>query len=296
MGAASDDLLDAVPGHGLHVGRGHDLVEILVAQPAGGIAAALLLHAQHRELHARGPQDLHERGRDLLVAFVERARAADVETILGVRVHPLAVDRHFHGRGPLAALVKADAPGVGVLFHVLQGQLALGRQVAFHQGEVATQVDNLLDVLVGHRTLVLAGAAGGAGPEGVGGDLVRALADERQPFLAFGLEALVDHGVLDAEVELLGRERLAGDVGRAHEVATATLLAGDAVEELFPGELGDGVDAPLFLLFQVGDVLHPALGLERGEEDVERGRHDVLVLGERQEVEEPEEDKVVEPP
>ena len=79
--ARRDDRLDRYR-FSLDVGLGEHLVEVLVAEPPGRLARALLLVAEDGELHPRRLHELDERARHLLVALVERPVAADPVELL----------------------------------------------------------------------------------------------------------------------------------------------------------------------------------------------------------------------
>ena len=94
----------------------------------------------------------------------------------------LPASGHVQVLGPVGPVLVADAPGVGVLLDVAAGELGLGGEVALVEHQAAAHVDDLVDVLVLHRALLLAGVAGGAGPDLILGEDV---ADE---LLLLGLD------------------------------------------------------------------------------------------------------------
>ena len=99
--------------------------------------------------------------------------------------------------------------------------------------------------------------------------------------------AVGEHLVAQTHDHELGRQRLAGGERRAHVLATTALRAGEGVEHLLPGQVGRraGAEADL-LLGNIGIVepqrLELAARTRPPEPDVERGRHDVQMLGARQ--------------
>src|SRR3989304_6361473 len=86
---------------------------------------------------------------------------------------------------------------------------------------------------------------------------------------------------LEVEDEHLRVELLAARGSRAAVGAAPALGAVVEVKEVFPGELGDPPYAEALRVFQIqpGKL---ALGGQGAEEDVERGGHDVEVLGVRE--------------
>src|SRR5206468_6498419 len=77
--ALGDDLLEAVALERVDVLLREGLEEVLVSEPACGVAVAGLLLAEDAERDARLLEDLHDGARDLLLPLVEAAGAADEE-------------------------------------------------------------------------------------------------------------------------------------------------------------------------------------------------------------------------
>src|SRR5712692_9607838 len=105
----------------------------------------------------------------------------------------------------------------------------------------------------------------------------------------------LEEKILKIQDEPLRIELLAADAGRAAGGAAAALRAVVRVEEILPGEVVETAHPEGLGLLEV-DRLELALGLLRGEEDIEGGGHDVQVLGVRQVHEEAQEEHGVEPP
>ena len=119
------------------------------------------------------------------------------------------------------------------------------------------------------RADVLAGAAGGAGPEGVRG----AGFDQVAGRVAFGQLADLLH-------DLHGRKRFVGGIGRAAVLTPFAGRAGVGIEEVLPGQVGDGGRTELLdgFVFQV-DGGDGAFGLQRRQKGVGAGGEDMAELG-----------------
>src|SRR6516165_9442576 len=97
------------------------------------------------------------------------------------------------------------------------------------------------------RTRRFAVAAGRACPERFVGDDV---ADQRRQRRIVAFEdrfALREQMPLDAIVDPLERQRLAGEKRRTSVLAAAAFGAGEGVQSLLPGEVARGADAELHL-------------------------------------------------
>ena len=170
--AAGDDLLGPDLVEGGDVQLALLLVEVLVAQPAHGVAGAGLLGAEDGEGDA-GPVQHAGGGLDTLAGpLVEGAGTADPVEVLDVVGDGAGDDRDLEveALGPLGALALAEAPGVALVLDVAQHEPGLGGELGLHEHLVAAHVDDGVDVLDVDRALVHAGAAGGAGPQHVGID------------------------------------------------------------------------------------------------------------------------------
>ena len=159
-------LLVAVERRGVLLGEHRE--EELVAGAPRGIARAGLLLPEDREVDARLLQQLRRRARDLLRAIVVARRAADPVEHRRVGFSPIVgmPSPSVHA----AAIHARQVPRVAVGLDGLERLLQLVRELALHHHEVAAHVDDLVDVRDHHRALLLAGAAGRAGPEHVGVD------------------------------------------------------------------------------------------------------------------------------
>ena len=202
-----------------------------------GIAGAALLVAENREIDACALQDGRHRAGDALAALFERCRASDPEEHLCRRV--LGESRHVEALRPVGAGVRRPAPGVTALLHAHEGVHArLGDLRALHR-EVASHVDDQVDVLDADGALLHARPAGQAVPEGL---LPDPRADE-----GFGVVvatvAVGDAGsdfeevLLEVFGNVHGGEGLAADIGGAGLRAASTDGAGVAVEKLLLREV-----------------------------------------------------------
>src|SRR5207245_3187990 len=98
--AAREDLLHAVAAEGLDVLLRLQLPEVLVADPPRRIAVAGLLRTEGRERDAGRLKDPHERGRDALIAAIDRRGAAYEIEVFGVG--PFGEGRHAEPLRPVA--------------------------------------------------------------------------------------------------------------------------------------------------------------------------------------------------
>ena len=106
----------------------------------------------------------------------------------------------------------------------------------------------------------------------------------------------LDRHLADAHDECLGIERLAGVPGRTGLLAATAFGAGEAVEEVLPAEVLEGLEPERRGLVLEVDPRQLAARRELAEEDVrERGR-DVEVLAERQVAQERRDQPDVGPP
>ncbi|CAI8943778.1 hypothetical protein EMIT053CA3_70034 [Pseudomonas donghuensis] len=242
---AGDDALEAVLGHGLDIALGQLLEGRFVAQAPGHVTAVALFQAEHGKVYLRSFQHFDKSPQGALVTHV-KGTIADPEQYFGgldvTEQVEVEVRRPVHPptRGEAARVVGGD--------QVVQHLGALVRRRAFFQGQVATHVDDGIDVLDHHRAFLDAGAAGGARPQGLGIDqavddrLMRVaamLADRLARVRAAGKLGIGAAGQANDHVldEFFRVQRLACGKRRAHGLALAALYAGVKAEQLVPGEI-----------------------------------------------------------
>lgn len=168
MGALHDDLLDPVGLKRGDVLAGQHEVDELVAHSPRRVPAALLFVAQDGEAHTRLREQRHQGRGHLAIACVEGPGAAGPVEVLGIG--GLGDGGHIQPLGPLGAGLPAQTPRVAVVLHVAEGGLGLRRERAFHGHLVGAHLHHLRHVLHEGRARLHAGAAGGAGPQGLGRD------------------------------------------------------------------------------------------------------------------------------
>ncbi len=306
VGAGGDDLLHAISFHHLDVRLGECLIEVFVASPHGRVAAAALLVSQDAEADSRRLENLGERDGDLLAAVVEGAGAAHVEEVFHVGV--LGQRLHAQFLGPVRPEVGSHAPGIGVVFHVAVGQLQLGGEVRLHQDLVLPHTDDLGHMLDGSRAVLHAVHAVRAVPQLVEidgfaheGPLRRRLVSlsghldfpdkggQIQHSSKLGELAVTGGGVLcrnggrcllqpvglDVLDQLLGRQVLARQVGRAAVLASPAAGARVGVEDLLPGKLLQGAHTKTLCVLEITDGLQLTDRFEGGHEVVGRRRDHV---------------------
>ena len=162
VGADGDDLLDLLRGEGGEAGFGERLEDEVVAEAAGGVAGAFLL-AQDAEGGAEVGHDAGEVGDDLAGVGVVAAHAAEPEAVLLG-----AVEDGEGGAGDeLVALGGGQAEGVAGAFEGEEELGAVGVLPGAGVGCAAAQADEDGEVLDADGALEFAGAAGGAGEDGL---------------------------------------------------------------------------------------------------------------------------------
>lgn len=136
------------------------------------------------------------------------------------------------------------------------------------------------------RTNILTGPAGSAGPERVLADGFNEIA-VRVPFRQ--LTNLLNN--------FHGRERFIGSIGRTAVLAALAGGAGVGVEEVFPGQVGNGGGAELLdrIVFHV-DGGNVPLGFKGGQKGVGAGGKDMAQLGVGDGAEEAEHQQQMNPP
>ena len=283
--AGGDHPLDAVPLHLPDVFLRQGLVQVLVAELPGWLAAALLLLAEDADPDARRVADLHEGPGDLLVSPVEGGVAADEikDVDLGAALH----DGDVEPGGPGGALRVGEPEGVAVHLQVpCRAAHLVAGEAPLHEGEVPAHLYDLVDMLDVCRAYLLAGPAGGAVPENLFGD-----GPAEVPL------RVLPRQLADLQHHLHGGKRLLRGPCRAAVLAALADGAGVGVVDVLPGEVLHLCRAELLRAFVLEvDGLDAPLGPEIGEEVVCRGGEDVAQLGERYGGDEAHGEEEVRPP
>ena len=249
MGVARDDALDAQAREALDQRRRELLEQQFVSDTPHAFAGARLCGAEDAETHAGLAQDLDEGTRDFLATHVERFGRPDVEEPVDPRHVVGAGDhRHVEAACPVATRVGGQPPRVRLHFIRVEHVLEFWRELAVHHHAVLPQPVEFGQQFELDRAGGLAIATGRARPERVLADHV---ADQRGKLFA-GLRAALDQRlalvhqvVLEAVVDPLHRQRLAGHERGARVLATTALGAGEGVERVLPDEVRDGSRADL---------------------------------------------------
>ena len=273
------------------------------ADAPDALAGRAFARAEDAEAHAAPAQDLDEGAGDALAARIEGHRRADVEEQVEARqVGGRAHDGHVEALRPVAARIGLQAPRVALRLVGLEQLLQLVRELAFDHHLVLAHAEELVEMLELDRAGRLAVAAGGAGPERLGADhaahergqLAARVGDDRL--------ALLEQMALEAVVDALQRQRLAGEVGRAGVLAAAAFGAGEGIEPVLPGEVARAAHAGLHVglvgrLHQLLDVdrRHAVARSTAPEVQGRQRRDDVEVLADRQQHEEGEHDDHLRP-
>ena len=192
-------------------------------------------------------QQLGDRAARLLVAVVERTRAADPVEVLVARAGPTrsTISTPVERGGPVAALALVHAVDVRRVLHRPVRVAELGGEVALHQREVAPHVEDLVEDLDVDRADLVARLARRARPHLLRRDALehRVGGDGDVRVLPTGGDtdgvAGRGHHLADLQHDLAWVERLAGGVRRAHRRAATAHGAGVGVEQLLPGEVLD---------------------------------------------------------
>ena len=200
----------------------------------------------------------------------------------GVR---LGQHRHVQVDCPVVARRFREAADRVSLAQVFQRLRTLARHLALHQRQVATNVDNKVDVFDQHRALLHAGAAGGARPDGVGVDqsghdgqtrraAVGAGALARMRRAGVGSVALAGQAADHVLDQFFRIERLAGGQCRAGRLAFAALDAGVELQQAVPRKVGRLGNAEVALVkfeqAQIGRALAFKTLLARMEGQIEQ--------------------------
>ena len=260
MGIGRDDAVERVTAQRGDIARCQILECHLVAKPPGNVAAVQLLGTKDREVDP-GPAQQQDQG-------TERALGAQVEGAVAEpeqHVAPALVGQHGEAQvhGPVEAAGERTAAGIVGRLQLLQhsGGLA-GGGAQFERLETA-EVDHGIDVLDHHRAFLHAGAAGGAGPEGIRVDhraddgldgAAVGEADRAAGMAVAGVGAVVGsffqgrYQILD---QLLRVERQAGGIGGTGGLAASALDAGVEAEQPVPVEIDRAFGAELAVGFKV---------------------------------------------
>ena len=235
VGAVGDDPgYPALPQQ-LNIFRGQPVKDILVAQAAQALAAALLLPAENPPGNTGAVENPGYGHGHLLVAGVEGAGAADKKEVLGFPGHKWF---GFQAAGPFGSLGWGDSPRVGAILHIFKQVEELFRKTAFHLHQIAAQGDDFGHLLDADRTVGQASAAGGAGPERFVADgCFPVRSDQRYVRRPSGFEGIgIQQQVgLDGMDHLARVQGLAGRPGGAGILAAAAFGAGEGVQQVFPG-------------------------------------------------------------
>ena len=249
----------------------------------------------------------------------------DLLLALGAKDPDLEVER----LGPVEAATRPPPPRVSGMLEVVEHDRGFVGEGRLHQ-HLVSQVDDVVDMLDVHRTLLDAGPTGGARPEHVrvddrhrtGGRVCRErrvrgiprgsnegergegahVVGEGVAGLGCGGEVgrLGERVITHGHHQKLGRQRFSGVPGRALALAATAFGAGGEVEEALPGEVLDFADAHEVVLARVleVDLFAARIDGQEGaqgagparEGDIREGREDVQVLAVGDEHGESEED------
>ena len=275
--ALGDDAVEFHLAQGLDVLFGHHLEHVLVAQAAGGLAAAAFVKAEHREIYAGLLQQAHKGAGDFLVALVEGEGAAQEEQHIGLLAGGQLT--HLQALAPGHTFFGGHAPGVALAFQVAQGIGNRFGQLAGGERQVAAQVNHLVHRVDEDRAARLAGPTGGAGPGQLNGQRF----SEQLVDVAglVGLPKVVEHDLAQRLDQGARRIVHAADIGRADFFTAPAAHTGIEGEQLLGSEFADLANAQLLGLVNVLDLFEGAGLAQRAEEHVQRGEHQVAQLGER---------------
>jgi len=121
--AVGENLFDAVLFQDFDEAPRHRLEEILVADPACGLAVAELFFPQNGKFYPRLFEDLDRCQGSFFAAVVKSSRTADV--IEKFRVGMFRDPRHLDPLSPRVAIFLADAPRVALGLHPFEGAIQL---------------------------------------------------------------------------------------------------------------------------------------------------------------------------
>ena len=251
--ATRDDGLYVVLIQRGDVPLGQLLEQELVADPPGRIAGTFFFAAQNGELHAGLRQQLGGCAHDFLVSLDQRPAAADPQQHVGVfRVFDR---RHVKVPDPIDARERRPPHRMTARLERRERLLhRVGKLGVLHH-QVSPCIDDLGHLLDRYRTSLDARGAGRTLPHRLGRQR-RRRADERLRIVARRIACQP----LQVENDVARREPLAHPTGRARRRAAAALGAGVEIQQVLPGETGQGVNAQGFFAFEVDS---PQRGADR---------------------------------
>ena len=191
--------------------------------------------------------------------------ASHIEQVLGIGVFRHCLDADF--LGPIGPQMRAYAPGVGVVFHVPEGELKLWSKVRFHQDLGPSHVDYLGNMLDEYRAVLHAMHAVGAIPNGSHSDHIideGLLGSFRYLGLTSSCSCLLSSYKyrcplfpigLDILDQFLGRQLFVRVVSRAAILAASAARTGVGIENLLPGELFQVGNSESLGIFKIANGL-----------------------------------------
>ena len=259
--AARDDLRHAGLVQRLHVLLGVGLEDELVAHPARGVAGARLARAEDREVDARGGRAASPSSARPRARARRTTRRSRPSTGISGTGSPGSSTRTSSPSVQAARSACGLPHGFALALDVAQHRLGLAREARLDHHQVAPQVDDVVDVLDVDRARLHAGAARHAVPRHL---LELRRRRDRRAFVVARerLRPLREQVVAHAHDHELGRQRLAGEVGRAGVLAAPALGARERVHHLLPRQVLDGPDAEAHLL--LGQLLVEAAAARAG--------------------------------
>ena len=286
MGAGSHELGEFVLTEGLDVGFGLLFEQQFFAHTASRVTGAALFAPQYGKINACLLHQLGHGTGDFFGAVIVARRTS----------HP---KQHFHlaffghggdieAGGPIGALALGQAPRIAGAFNAVEDALDAAGDVALDHSQIAAHIDHQVDMVDQGRTFFDTGATSGAAPDFVfiikalleQGNRVKGTAAAGGGFRHFLTAVLHGDDIAPLHVGQLSDEELGGQIGasgmgRTNRLTAATAHTSIEVEALLPGQIVEGGDTQLRLIFfdfgiEIGNHGQRPFGTGTFEKGIER--------------------------
>ena len=168
--ALRNDLAHTHAVEHLNVWHCQHLEQVFVAAATSTVARAHFAWSKNCNIDACALEQLGHRLCDFLVLVVETASTTNPVQVLVVKRRARIKHLNIEVFCPIATLALVHAPRVALVFHCAICVAQFGREVAFHQRQVTTHVENLVENFDVDRTDFIAGLATRARPHFFCGD------------------------------------------------------------------------------------------------------------------------------
>ena len=296
VGAGGDEGFEGVFAQRTDVVLGLLLEQQFLTHAAGGVAGAALFAAEDGKVDISLLEKLcHGAGGALGAVIVTRGTSYPKKNVGATLV---GHGGQIEASSPGGALFLGQAPWVIGAFDAVEDFFDAAGDFALDHGQIAAEVDHQVDVVDHGRAFFDTGAAGGAAPQfvfvvdtrleqadGVEGTTPGAVAFKDHLVSGFEGDGVAALHVGHFGDEELGRQVRTRCVGWADRLTAATCHTRIEVEALLPGQVIDGGDAQLRLVFfdfglEIGYRGQRTTGSRTLEERVEWGIDEMAQPGE----------------